>query len=53
MLAHAQRHALQFGLAALGIDHDMAELVGERDEIALGIDDCLLHQWRALLQQAA
>ena len=30
---------VQLGLAALGIDHDMAELVGQGDEIALGIDD--------------
>ena len=31
----------------------MAEVVGQRDEIAFGIDDDLLHPWRALLQQPA
>ncbi len=35
----------------LGIDHEMAETVGERDEVAFGIDDGLLHPGGALLQQ--
>jgi transposase len=37
----------------LGIDHDMAEAVGQRDEVAFGIDDGLLHPGRALFQQPA
>ncbi len=35
----------------LGLDHEMAEMLRQRDEIAFGIDDGLLHPGRALLQQ--
>ena len=35
----------------LGIDHQMAVAVAQRDEVAFGIDDGLLHPGRALLQQ--
>ncbi|MFK4600664.1 hypothetical protein ABIF57_000116 [Bradyrhizobium diazoefficiens] len=35
----------------LGLDHEMAEALGQRDEIALGVDDGLLHPGCALLQQ--
>jgi 2-phospho-L-lactate transferase/gluconeogenesis factor (CofD/UPF0052 family) len=41
---------LRFG--AFAIDDDMTILVGERDEITLGIDDDLLHPLRRLFQQA-
>jgi hypothetical protein len=53
MLPDPERDALELGLAALRIDHDMAELVGERDEIALGIDHRLLYERRALFEKAA
>ena len=36
-----------------GLDRDMAVAVGQRDEIALGIDHDLLHLARALFEQAA
>ena len=51
MLANARGNAEQLGLAALAFDHDMAIAIGERDEVAFGIDDDLLHPWCALLQQ--
>ncbi len=35
----------------LGLDHEMAEMLGQRDEIAFGVDDGLLHPGRALFQQ--
>ena len=35
------------------IDRDMVEGIGERDEIALGIDHHLLHQPGAAFEQAA
>ena len=44
VLAHAGGDALQIALAAGGIDHHMAELVGQRDEIALRVDDGLLDE---------
>ena len=53
MLADAPGNAGQLGFGALRVDHDMAEFVGERDEIAFRVDDALLHPGRALLQQAA
>ena len=53
MLAHAGGDALQIALAAGGIDHHMAELVGEGDEIALRVDDGLLDEIGALLEKAA
>ena len=58
MLAHPRRDAGELGVGELGIvlrrlDDDMAVGVGERGEIALGIDHDLLHQAGALLQQAA
>ena len=37
----------------LGIDHQMAETLAQRDEIAFRVDDGLLHPGRALLQQPA
>ena len=37
----------------LGIDHEMAETLGQRHEVAFGIDDGLLHPGRALFQQPA
>ena len=37
----------------LGLDHEMAEALGQGDEIAFGIDDGLLHPGRALFQQPA
>ena len=36
-----------------GLDDDMAVRLGQRDEIALGIDDHLLHMARAAFEQAA
>lgn len=35
----------------LGLDHQMAELLGQRDEVAFGVDDGLLHPGRALFEQ--
>ncbi len=35
------------------VDHDMAIPFGQCDEIALGVDHHLLHQLRALFEQAA
>ncbi len=52
MLADAAGDAGQFMLGAVGFDHHMAEFVGERHEIALGIDDALLHPWGALFEEA-
>ena len=46
-------NAGQFRLGALCVDHDMAEFVRQRDEIAFRIDDALLHPGRALFQQPA
>ena len=44
--------ALQAALGVLlGIDHQMAEPVAQRDEIAFGVDDGLLHPGGTLLQQ--
>ncbi len=37
----------------LGVDHEVAEALAERHEIALRVDHALLHPGRALLQQAA
>ena len=54
LLAHAQRQPAQLGLAVrAAVDDDMPEAIGQRDEIALGIDDHLLHPRCAALQQAA
>ena len=41
-----------FGMV-LGIDQQMAEPLGQRDEVAFGIDDGLLHPGRALFEQPA
>jgi hypothetical protein len=51
---HALAGQLQ-GLFALdfGVDHQMAEFFGQSDEIALGVDDRLLHPGNALFQQPA
>ena len=43
----------KLGLRALAIDHDMAEPVGQRDEITLGVDDDLLHPLGRLFEQTA
>ena len=53
MLAHPGGDALEIALAAGGIDHHMAELVGEGDEITLRVDDGLLDEGGALLEEAA
>ena len=54
MDARALAGDLQAALGMLlGIDHQMAETVGQRDEVAFGVDDGLLHPGRALLQQPA
>ena len=37
----------------LGIDHQMAEALGQRHEVAFGVDDRLLHPGGALFQQPA
>jgi hypothetical protein len=37
----------------LGIDHQMAESVRQRDEVAFRVDDGLLHPWGALFEQPA
>ena len=54
MDARALAGDLQAALGmVLGIDHEMAETLGQRDEVAFGVDDGLLHPGRALLQQPA
>lgn len=53
MLANAVGNAGKFRLGALAIHHHVAELIGKRDEITLGIDDDLLHPLRRLLQKPA
>ena len=54
VLAHTCRDSLKrsFGMGG-GVDHHMAELLGQRHEIALGIEDRLLHPGSALLDQPA
>ena len=51
MLADAVGDAGKLSFRALAIDDNVTELVGQRDEIAFGIDDDLLHPLRRLLQQ--
>ena len=53
VLADAARDTHELGLGARGVHHDMAELVGQRNEVALRIDDALLHPRRALFEQPA
>jgi hypothetical protein len=53
MLADAPGDAGQFRLGSLRIDHDMAESVGKRDEIAFRVDHALLDPWGALFEQTA
>jgi hypothetical protein len=53
MLPDAARDLLKIAVAALGIDHDMTVALGKRYEIALRIDDDLLHPARALLDETA
>ena len=53
MLTDAAGDAGEFGLSAGGVDDQMPEFAGEADEIALGIDDDLLHVRGALLEQPA
>ena len=52
MLPDPRGDAGEFGLRALRIDNDMAELVGQRDEVAFRIDDDLLYPRCALFQKA-
>jgi hypothetical protein len=54
MDARALAGDLQAPLAVvLGIDQEVAETLGERHEVAFGVDDGLLHPGRALFQQPA
>ena len=54
MLADARGDAADFGDAIVGgLDHEMAERLGQGDEIALGIDDHLLDEPGAAFDQAA
>ena len=53
VLAHPGGDALEIRFGAVGLDDDVAVLVGQRHEVALGVDDALLHPGGALLQQAA
>jgi hypothetical protein len=54
MFADARAHRRNLALVIIAaVDDDMAEGVGERHEIALGIDHDLLHQRRAFLEDAA
>ncbi len=53
MLPDAPGDAGELRFGARGVDHHMSEPVGERHEIALGIDHALLHPWSRLLQQPA
>ena len=53
MLPHAPGDSRQLRLGAGRIDGQMPVFFRQRDEIAFRIDDDLLHQRRALLQQAA
>jgi len=54
MLAHALRQPGKLGQAIFGgIDRDMAEGIGQRHEIALGIDHDLLNMARAPFEQPA
>ena len=47
----ASGNARQFGLGPRRIDHHMAELVRQGDEVALRIDDALLHPGGTLFEQ--
>ena len=51
--AHPRRDGGEVALAFGGVEGQMAVMFGQRDEIAFGIDDDLLNQPGALLQQAA
>ncbi len=54
VLANPRAEPGDLGIGARrAVDHHVPERLGEADEIALGIDDDLLHQRRALLEQAA
>ena len=53
MLAHPRRDQGQLMLGGGGVHHHMAVAVGEGHVVALGVDDDLLHEPRALFQQAA
>ena len=53
MLANAVGDARELGFRALAIHDHMAEFIGQRNKITLGIDDDLLHPWRRLLEQPA
>jgi hypothetical protein len=53
MLADAVGDAGKLSLGALSIDHYVAKFVGQRDEVAFGIDDDLLNPLRRLFQKTA
>ena len=54
MLANARGEAGDLTLAMVcGLDRDMAEAIGEGDEIALGIDHHLLDDTRRSFEQPA
>ncbi len=53
MLADTAGDPRQLALRPVALHHHMPILVGERDEIAFGIDDALLHPRRALFEQPA
>ena len=53
VLADTARNPGQFIFRAVRLDDHMPELFGQRHEISLGVDDALLHPFRALLEQAA
>ncbi|KFC69784.1 hypothetical protein FF80_01288 [Devosia sp. LC5] len=53
VLADAAGNAGKLGFGAGGVDYDVAEFIGEGDEIAFGIDDALLYPGGALFEQAA
>ncbi len=53
MLADTGGDTDKLGLGALPVYDHMAEAVGQRDEIPLGVDDDLLHPLRGLFEQAA
>ena len=53
MLADTTSNRFELGFGAIGVDDEVPIAVRKRGEIALGVDDDLLHMGRALLQQAA
>ena len=53
VLAHPRGDARQGALVAVGLDDDVAVALGQRNEVSFRVDDRLLHQAGALLQQPA